>query len=115
MELSDGTLMLLIESVWAVSARRAFHAGYAAAESRFRTMSEPEALAWSEDVHNAATVLVRDELSRRLEKIRARVQTLHDRAADTSYGKGQRYVLGLMLRELQEAVDAVDPHVANQD
>lgn len=105
--LSPAALMLLVESVWAVSARRAFNDGHRIGVSYGRE-SKPspyvDVLARAENVHNAAMVLVKDEVARRVGVLRERLQSLHDRASpDTSYGKSQRAVLRMALEELQTA------------
>lgn len=112
MELSEQALMVLVESVWAVSARRAFHEGYRVGASRYPLTESPavDRLASTENAHNAAMVLVKDEVRRRLDAVMAALHTLHERASmDTSYGKSQWRVLRVALEMLQTA-DAVDPH-----
>lgn len=104
--LSDGALMVLIESVWAVSARRAFDSGYQSgvhARTAAPQPSKRSTLADAEDVYNSAAVLVRDEVARRLDRLREQIHMLRERASpDTGHGKAQRYALNLVLEELQK-------------
>jgi hypothetical protein len=82
--------MLLMESVWAVSARRAFDQGYRAG---LREASTPYRLTHAEDIHNAAIVLITDEIQGRM-----RVAS-----PDTSHGRAQRYALRMVMEALQSA------------
>jgi hypothetical protein len=104
--MSADAIRILVESVWAVSARRAFDEGYrvAARAGVHAALKETRAAVRDrvEDVYRAAPVLISDEA---IQRIRA----LHDgESAETSHGKAKRNAFRQVLDVLR-SVDAVDP------
>ena len=99
LDITPWSLHILCESVWDVSARRAFAEGYRIGAGR-KQEDKHVALAHAVDLGNVAPVLIADE-------VRRRVQRWHDNeSSDTSHGKAKRYAFRQVIESLIDVPEA---------